>query len=547
MRSIFEKERSKKIMKNKKEDAAVLTRRDFLFLSGLGMAGMTLSGLPELGHGAEKPKYGGRLRVGERRASPGLDAHRNQTTQDSFNYLLLYNGLTQMGPVPPALMYPDLAKSWEISQDGREYTFLLREGVKFHHGKELNSGDVKYSIERVMNPATRSPRAFAFKWVDSVHVIDKYHVKIRLKVPFGPFLTSLTIRNCPIIPSDWEPTGTKPAPGTGPFVFKSFVPNETLEVTRFDQYWEYDEKTGDRLPYLESMYIKKIVDEAVRWTALRAGDLDYINGLPRNIALQELKQPTPGIVVLAGKGLGFQAIWFNVQKPPFNNKKVRQAFAYAIDKKELVNAAQWGFGEIINNQPFLPGSPMYVPVKDREVDFLKAKQLLAEAGYPNGFKTEFLLRSTFWDVASCEVAIGQLKKIGIEGTMKVIDYAPYVIISRKGEFNITLTSEDIRLDPDDGYYPFLHSDEINMNNYSRYSNKEVDKLLEEGRTKWKLEDRMTAYKKVVEMIKEDLPLIYLNTMKTPLAFRGYVKGFEGGAGVWFGYYGGGMRYVWLDK
>ena len=135
-------------MKNKKEDFEALTRRDFLYLSGLGMAGLTLPGISQFAQGAEKkPKYGGRLRIAERFMSQGLDAHRNQlVTMDFFSYNLLYNTLTIMGPLPQVMMYPDIAKSWEISQDGRDYIFPLREGVKFHHGKELDSGDVKYSI-----------------------------------------------------------------------------------------------------------------------------------------------------------------------------------------------------------------------------------------------------------------------------------------------------------------------------------------------------------------------------------------------------------------
>ena len=255
-------------MDDEQEDFGGMTRREFLYVSGASMAGLALAGIPGMARGAEKmPTYGGRLRIGERYGSTGLDAHKNQYFMDYQNYVLMYNALTCMGPLPQVRIYTDLAKSWEISPDGREYTFPLREGVKFHHGKELDSGDVKYSIDRVMNPVTRSPRAFAYRWIDSVHTIDKYHLKIRLNEPFGPFLTTLTIQNCPIIPAGWEPTGVKPAPGTGPFVFKSFVPNETTEFTRFDQYWEVDEKTGNRLPYVDSIHVKKIVEESIRWTA----------------------------------------------------------------------------------------------------------------------------------------------------------------------------------------------------------------------------------------------------------------------------------------
>jgi len=525
-----------------------LTRRDFLYLSGLGMAGITLAGSPGLTQAEEKrPKYGGILRAGERYSGTGLDAHKNQEMIDCQNYLLMYNALTIMGPLPQVRMYPDLAKSWEISKDGREYIFSLREGVKFHHGKELDSGDVKYSIERVMNPATRSPRAYTYRWIDSVNTLDKYHVKIKLKEPFGPFLTTLTITTCPIIPAGWEPTPTKPAPGTGPFVFKSFVPNESTELTRFDKYWEFDDKTGDRLPYLDGIIVKKIVEETVRWTALRAGDLDYIQHPPARVVLQEQKTPTPGVVVILPNPVGNCLIYFNVSKPPFDNKKVRQAVAYAMNKQEIIHAAFWGLGEVINNQPFLNRSRLNIPVQDREFDLAKAKQLMAEAGYPNGFKTEFLEYSYTMVTEPCQVLIGQLKQIGIEGTMEVIDRAPYYAKMRKGEFNISVTSDTERLDPDDAYYMRLHSSELEKNNWSRYSNKELDESLEKGRTTWNWEERVPIYRKVVEIIKEDLPILYLAKMVIPVARREYVKGYEAGAATWFGYYGGGMKKVWLDK
>ena len=534
-------------MESEYKNVKGFNRREFLFLSALGMAGAASAGLPAWGYGADKrPKYGGRLRVGERYGSTGLDVHKNQYFMDYQNYVLMYNGLAIMGPLPATAIYPDLAKSWEISKDGREYTFFLREGVKFHHGKELDSRDVKYSMERVMNPATRSPRASAYRGIDSIRTPDKYQVKIRLKDPFGPFLTTLTIQDCPIIPADWQPTGTKPAPGTGPFVLKSYVPNETTEFDRFDQYWEKDEKTGDRLPYLDGIHVKKIVDDMVRWIALRAGDLDYINSPDRKAVIQEKKKPTPGIVVELANTVGGRWIVFNVTKPPYDNKKVRQAIAYAIDKKEFIEAAHWGLGEPMN-QPFSRLSPLHIPVKDREADLAKAKQLLAEAGYPKGFKTEIMTESTTQYVEGSNATVGQLKKIGIEATIKTSDRAAYFTLMRKGEFSIGYRGDSQRLDPDDAYYLWLHSSEIGQSNWSRYSNKEFDQLLEKGRTTWKWEDRVPIYRKVVEIINEDLPLLYLLKPHNPVAWRAYVKGFDAGAATWFGYYGGGFKKTWLDK
>jgi len=530
-----------------REDSNPRTRREFLYWTGMGLTALSLAGFPGLGHGEEKPKYGGRLRIGERYGSTGLDAHKNQFFMDYQNYCLMYNALTQMGMSPEMKIYPDLAKSWAISKDGREYIFALREGVKFHHGKELDSGDVKYSIERVMDPKTRSPRAFAYRWVDAVSTPDKYHVKFKLKEPFGPFLSTLTIQDCPIIPSGWEPTGTKPAPGTGPFVLKSFDANETTEFTRFDKYWEVDERTGDRLPYMSGVHVKKIVDETVRWTALRAGDLDWIINPPYNAAQLAMKNPEPGIVVARTRPAGTTFIYFNVSKSPFDNPKVRQSVAYAIDKEELIKAGLWGFGEPVNNQPFVDRSPMYIPVMDRKVDLARARQLLAEAGYANGFRTEFLQDLTTQYLTASEYVLGPLRKIGIEATIKVLDRAPWTLSMRKGEFSISVRGDSERLDPDDAFYIYLHSAEIGKNNYSRYVNKELDALLEKGRTSWQWQDRLPYYKKVIEIIREDLPILYLAKQTNPIAYRDYVKGYVGGVGGWFSYYGGGMKRTWIDK
>ncbi len=535
-------------MKVIEEGSAGLTRRDFLYLSGIGMAGLTLAGTPELGRaGEKKPKRGGVLRFAYRAIPTGLDAHKNQDYANVPPYAMMYSGLTEYGKLPQVEIHPLLAKSWEISGDGKEYSFLLREGVKFHHGKELDSADVKYSLDRVLNPATRSPKAYAFRWIESVQAIDKYNVRIRLKAPFAPFLSTLTVHNCPIIPAGWEPTGMKPAPGTGPFVFKSFLPNERFEVSRFDQYYEVDEKTGDRLPYLEGILLQKIVDETQRINALRAGDVEWVQEPPHNfLARSILEKPVPGIdtdYIVVGN----QLIWFNVTKPPFNNKKVRQAIACAIDKKEFLRAMHWGLGKTINHQPFIDESRFYIPVGDREVDLAKAKQLMAEAGYPDGFNAEFFEYSVTSFVSGASIIVGQLQKIGIKGTLKVVDRAPYFSQMRKGEYSISFGSYDERFDWDDAFYMFFHSSEIGTNNWPRYSNKDLDPLLEKARTTLKMEDRLPLYKQVIETLKEDLPVHYICKSVTGNARSQHVQGYRKGFGSRFAWHGGGAKYWWLDR
>ena len=161
---------------------------------------------------------------------------------------------------------------------------------------------------------------------------------------------------------------------------------------------------------------------------------------------------------------------------------------------------------------------------------------------------EFLEPSgTIANLECCQAAIGQLKKIGVEASMLVLDGAAWMKKLRDGEYAISLRGDSERLDPDDAYYMRLHSSEIGKNNWSRYSNKKMDELLEKGRTTWKWEDRVPIYREVVEIIQEDLPILYLAKTVIPIAFRDYVNGHEFGMGTWFGYHKGGMKKVWLDK
>jgi peptide/nickel transport system substrate-binding protein len=221
--------------------------------------------------------------------------------------------------------------------------------------------------------------------------------------------------------------------------------------------------------------------------------------------------------------------------------------AYAVNKQEVIKAAYWGLGETCNNQPFLNRSRMYIPVKDREVSFAKARQLLAEAGYPNGFKTEMATHTESAVVDACNIIAGHLRNIGIEATIRTMDTVTWYTTLKKGDYSISTGSDSERLDPDDSYFNRFHSSEIGANNISRYSSKEMDHFLEHGRTDWRWKDRMASYKKVVEQNAEDLAILYISKSIQPIAYRDYVKGHGAGMSTWFSYYRGGLKKVWLDK
>ena len=530
-----------------------VSRREFLAMGGGALAGVALGVLPaQADKSCGKPKYGGHLRIGERYHAQTLDPHKQVAFIETMNAMLMFNGLTDRGSLPEVNIYPALAESWEISEDGRTYTFRLR-AAKFHNGKEVTAADVKYSIGRIRDPKTASPRERDLFALDSVDVVDRRTVRLNLKEAYGPMLHKLTVQVTPIIPEGTSYTDGTPPPGTGPFVFKEWRLNE---YTRFVRNKDYYEKG---LPYVDMVSVIGIPDATARFTALRTGEIDWLTTLPLGRVPMLQKNPPPGITVFVSKGMGRHQIFFNLKdqvlgKPnPFSDVRVRRAVAYAIDKKEILQGASWGYGDVLQGQVYSPLEPWSVDVSDYAQNLEKARALLAEAGYPKGFKALLPLRSDDPRKRGSEVTAAQLKKIGIELELKLLADAEYYrTVNRMREFTITYEALPYRDDPDDGYYLYLHSK--SPSNPTGYANPEFDRLLEEARGLTGREERKKVYKKVVEKIHEDVPWIWTHSNNLPYAWRDYLKcdcapGEENcfGFGGWFASANGGFKRVWLDK
>jgi len=200
-----------------------------------------------------------------------------------------------------------------------------------------------------------------------------------------------------------------------------------------------------------------------------------------------------------------------------------------------------------NNQPFAENSRFYIPVQEREQNMAKAKQLLAEAGYPNGLKIELHQFQLTAQLAIAQVLLDQLRRVGIEGTMKIVDRAPYFKMMRNGDYTISCGSISARMDWDDAYYTAFHSSEIGKNNWTRYNHPEIDKRVTQGRTTWEMEERRQLCRKVVDILWEDLPAIYTLDSVIGYGFRNNLKGFVKGFGTRTSFAGGGIEYWWIGK
>jgi peptide/nickel transport system substrate-binding protein len=472
------------------------------------------------GHAAtvEKPMSGGTLRFGTQRDISALNPFQDTRSIEHGVRSLIYEPLLTEEDYK---IKPYLAESWEISKDGKEYTFRLKHGIKFHNGKEMTAQDVYWSVSYTMNPKNRAYGADKFKGVKSVQLVDNSGIRIVLNEPGAPFLSHLTsIQGLPVVPKESLAQGEKPQrfpPGTGPFVFEEWKPEQRIELRRFTDYWQRG------LPHVDRLIIRPVRDDEVRLTALRSGDLDVIDRVAKQSVDKIKKGQLGDLKLVLATAAGLRPLIFNVSKPPFDKVEVRQAVAYAIDKEEIIKGAYWGLGIPIN-QKFEPSSPWYFKIPDRKRDLAKAKALLEKAGYPRGFRT----KANVFQGTEDEMLVvqGQLREIGIETEIDIVPFATAIRNMKTGDFTMGTYGGDISLDPDTNYYPHYRSEETVSQNFSRYKNPRVDQLLDEGRISLDPKKRQQIYREFAQITSEELPVIWMALTPYVYAHAPHVKGFD---------------------
>ena len=283
-----------------------------------------------------------------------FDPHKGTTAQNFVS--IVYDGLTQFktGPdVPPGthILEPALAEKWDISPDGKAYTFSLRKGVKFHDvapisGREMTADDVAFSFERMLAKDAENIKRDLFAVIDKVEVVDKYTVKLTLSQPFAPLLANLATVFAAILPKS-DLNFKNVAIGTGPFLLKDFQRQSKYTYAKNPGYWK-NGADGKPLPYLDGFVQVIIPDEGARTSALRAGQLDFTDLLVDNLA-QELLKSNTALVDEKFPGNFSVMTRLNVKEKPLDDVRVRQAISLAIDRQAIANALGGGTG-IVNGQ-----------------------------------------------------------------------------------------------------------------------------------------------------------------------------------------------------
>lgn len=447
---------------------------------------------------------------------PQLDPHRSTAAVDRQVFQSLYNTLIDINE--NLEFVPELAKSWEISDDGKTYTFELQQGVVFHDGTPFNAKAVKFNFERMLDPEFASPRSSEINLVTEVKAIDEHTVEVKLEKPYAPFLSVLTDRagmmvSPTAVKKEGESFSNKPV-GTGPYKLVDRVQQDHINLTRFEDYWR--EK-----PAIKNVVYKPYPDGNSRVTNLISGKLDIVNKIPYK-DIDKLKNAS-NVKMSVKDGLGFQGLMLNTESAPFNNKKVRQAINIAIDRAAIAKVIfHDGVSPAVS--PFPPSSWAHPDdMKIPEADIEKAKKLLKESGQSN---VSFTLKIT---PKPEEKQLGQmlqsmLGQIGVKVKIEMVEFGALLEQMRNHDYDALRIGWSGRVDPDGNAYTWF-STEGSLNDMS-YSNPEVDKLLSKARTLTDQAKRKELYIEVAHILWEDAPYIFIFHEKDYKPMKKYVEGFK---------------------
>ncbi|MEM7270200.1 MAG: ABC transporter substrate-binding protein [Pseudomonadota bacterium] len=401
------------------------------------------------GHAAE-------VTIGMQLEPPVLDPSAGAAAAiDEITYANIFEGLVRFGE--DGSINPGLAESWEISDDGLEYTFKLRTGVKFHDGADFDASDVKFSLDRIGAEESANAQKALYAAIASVDVVDPATVKITLSQPTGSMLFNLAWGDAVIMdPASVADNATNPI-GTGPFKFSKWSKGDSVEIVKNDAYWGTPAK-------LNKATFKFISDPNAAFAAVMAEDIDAFPGFPAPEILDQLKAD-PRFEVVVGGTEGETILSTKNQSEKLSDVRVRKAIAHAINRQEIIDGAMFGYGTPIGTH-FAPHHPDYVDLTGQSAyNPEMSKALLAEAGYGDGLTLTLKLPPPSYARRGGEIIAAQLRAVGIETEISNLEWAGWLEQVFKGkDFDLTIVSHtepfDIGIYGRDTYYFQYVSDEF---------------------------------------------------------------------------------------
>lgn len=370
---------------------------------------------------------------------------------DEVVYANIFQGLTRFNS--DGEVVPDLAKSWDISEDGLTYTFHLEDGVTFHDGSTFDAEDVKFSLDRARGESSTNAQKALFAEIANVEVVDPQTVKVTLSEPNGSFLFNMAWGDAVIVaPETADNNATNPI-GTGPFKFEDWVKGDHVDMTKYADYWGEPAK-------LDKVTFKFISDPTAAFASVMAGDVDAFPNFPAPENLQQF-EVDPRFSVIVGSTEGETILAMNNKKPPLDNIKVRQAIGHAIDRQSIIDGAMFGYGTPIGTH-FAPHNPAYVDLTEQSAyDPALAEELLKEAGVSD-LTLSLKLPPPSYARRGGEIIAAELKEVGINTEITNLEWAQWLQeVFKDKNFDLTVISHtepmDIGIYARDDYY-FQYAD-----------------------------------------------------------------------------------------
>jgi peptide/nickel transport system substrate-binding protein len=431
-----------------------------------------------------------------------LDPHNTTDTESDQVIMMVFE--TLIGFDDQMQIVPRLAERWEVAPDGVTWTFHLRDGIRFHDGTPLDAEAVRLNFVRVLDPSQNHKRRSLFNMVDRVEAADPRTVRIVTKYPFGAFEPTMAHVSSAIVSpavaaragKDFGRTAAGTS-GTGPYRVVSWKKDQEVILERSDTYWGEKGRTR-RVVY------RPIPEAAARVLALEAGDVDVVTRIPAPDIVRLEK--APGIKVTRIPSVGAQQFRFNLAKKPYNDRRVRQAISHAIDRKAIVDNLVGAFARPSTSAltPIMRG---YADLGAIPYDPERARQLLREAGYPNGFKTKIATTPRYpMGVELAEAVAADLKKVGIDAAIDVFDWGTMVqfwqgLPPEKNPQEIFIMGAGASTaDADWGLRPIFQTAKTNENNYGYYSNAEFDRVIEAAMRETDASKRQALYRRAQEIV-----------------------------------------------
>ncbi len=472
------------------------------------------------GDSEDSGETGGELTLAVLSDATKLDPHQGTDIPSANVYHgKIYEGLVKQDK--DMEVQPALATDWE-QIDEKTWEFELREGVKFHDGTDFTAEAVKKTFERILDEETASPRKKLFEMITDIKIVDDYTVQLKTEYPFAPLLSNLAHYSAGIISpkaieEHGEELGQNPS-GTGPFEFDSWDSGSQIKLTKNEDYW------GDNAK-VNSVVFEVIPEDSTRIAMVETGQAHLANPVPVN-QVDRVEQ-NQDMTLNRSEGLGIDYLGFNTEKEPFDNKKVRQAINLAVDTDAILSGVYNNVGTEAT-APMGPG--VWGHNKDLDgydYDVEKAKELLKEAGYEDGFETTIWTNDNNARVDVAEVVQSQLKGVGIDVELKVMEWGAYLDATAKGEHDMfVLGWSNMTGDADYNQYFLFHSDAKGTpGNRTFYTNERVDELIDKGREESDTEKRQEIYNEVQEIEMEDAPMVFLRNDEDLVAVGNNVKGF----------------------